>query len=255
LAPIDLRHPKADLKPLIETARRLGAEFIVIDTLSRALAGGEENSSVDMGALVNHLDEIRKGTRAHVMVIHHTGKNLARGARGHSLLRAATDTEIEVAEGRISVTKQRDLDKDYQAAFELETIELKRDAEGDPVTSCTVRLVARNAAPIGQATAAEQNVLDGKIIEASSTETKGTPIGEIARFLQEDRPDLKQDTVRAHLKNMAKKNIVIPFGRGKWVVNRASSDPSIFFEREATNSAPEKCFPKYGNESGNGVFE
>ena len=30
------------------------------------------------------------------MLVHHTGKDTAKGARGHSLLRAATDTEIEV---------------------------------------------------------------------------------------------------------------------------------------------------------------
>lgn len=141
LSPVNLLDPAADLGPLIEllkTVDDLG--LVVLDTLSRVMAGGDENSSVDMGALVRHLDAIRAVTGAHVLVVHHTGKDTAKGARGHSLLRAATDTEIEVTVGCIGVTKQRDLDKEYVTGFDLVPVTLGVDGEGDPVTSCTVSL-------------------------------------------------------------------------------------------------------------------
>ena len=65
--------------------------LIIIDTLSRALSGGNENSPDDMGNLVKHMDKVRHTLKAHLCVIHHSGKDKAKGARGHSLLRAATD--------------------------------------------------------------------------------------------------------------------------------------------------------------------
>ncbi|MBM7851487.1 hypothetical protein JOD31_001712 [Methylopila capsulata] len=143
---VDLLHEDADLRPLIADLRRVApVGLIVIDTFSRAMAGGDENTSTDMGAMVKHLDAIRAATSAHLMVVHHTGKDKAKGARGHTLLRAATDTEIEIDDQRLTVTKQRDLDKSFAAAFSLDVVTLGVDADGDPVTSCTVRWTA--AAP------------------------------------------------------------------------------------------------------------
>lgn len=141
--PVDLLHPKADTKPLIELIGQVEAQLgpvalVVIDTLSRALAGGNENASDDMGALVKNLDRIRVSTGAHLLVVHHSGKDKARGARGHSLLRAATDTEIEVADRVISVTKQRDMDYARPMAFDLKVVELGTNAHGKAITSCVV---------------------------------------------------------------------------------------------------------------------
>jgi len=63
------------------------------------------------------------------MLIHHSGKNAAAGARGWSGVRAAVDTEIEVTDsssGRCAeITKQRDLSsKGIRIGFRLETITL-----------------------------------------------------------------------------------------------------------------------------------
>src|SRR5690606_1496170 len=130
--------------------------LIVVDTLSRALAGGDENASTDMGALVRNVDALRRKVRAHIMLVHHSGKDRAKGARGHSLLRAATDTEIEISKGEIVVTKQRDIDGSFSRGFVLEPVEIGRDAEGDPVTSCTIRLVSKADLPPGEVTPAEE---------------------------------------------------------------------------------------------------
>lgn len=148
---INLLNPDADTDRLIaliqSAAEEIGipVRLIVIDTLSRALAGGNENAPDDMGALVINADRIRQQTSAHLCFIHHSGKDTAKGARGHSLLRAATDTEIEVSrdtDAKISVakaTKQRELDIDGEFAFELHVIELGKNKRGKPVTSCIVK--------------------------------------------------------------------------------------------------------------------
>lgn len=145
--PIDLRTDDAHMKALIEICKDIkNVELIVIDTLSRALSGGDENSSVDMGKLVTTLDTIRQRTAAHLMVIHHSGKDQARGARGHSLLRAATDTELELTETKeLWVRKQRDLDMPKTAfRFRLDSMVLKQDGQGRDVKSAAVRWLGAN---------------------------------------------------------------------------------------------------------------
>jgi len=112
--PIDLRSSDADLKNLLalvsEAEKKTGEKcvWLIVDTLSRAMAGGDENSPVDMGRVVASADRFRAETGAHFTYVHHTGKDAARGARGHSLLRAATDTEIETTASALTLTKQRD---------------------------------------------------------------------------------------------------------------------------------------------------
>jgi hypothetical protein len=143
--PVNLLRADADLRALTDMAaniEKLGTkiELIVVDTLSRALAGGDENSSVDMGGLVRNFDALRSIVGAHLAVVHHTGKDKARGARGHSLLRAATDTEIEIADRTVTPTKQRDMDSNKPLTFRLVPVRLGADPDGEPVTSCVVEM-------------------------------------------------------------------------------------------------------------------
>lgn len=116
--------------------------LIIIDTLARAMAGGDENSGQDMGALIRNVDLIREETDAHVMLIHHSGKDASRGARGHSSLRAAADTEIELTRSGDVVTaeakKQRDLSDLGCFAYKLRSVSLGHDDDGDEVTSAVV---------------------------------------------------------------------------------------------------------------------
>lgn len=119
-----------------------GASLIVVDTLSRAMAGGNENAPDDMSAFVDNIDRLNKLTRAHVLVVHHTGKDAAKGARGHSSLRAATDTEISVTDDAgirtAKISKQRDGVAGETIAFSLKIVEIGTDQDGDPVSSCVV---------------------------------------------------------------------------------------------------------------------
>ena len=113
--------------------------LVVIDTLSRAIAGGEENSSKDMTAFINTVDQIREQSGAAVLVVHHTGKDSGKGSRGHSSLRAAVDTEIEIKDKTLRATKQRDMPLGAAYGFDLISVDLGLDEDGDPVTSCVVK--------------------------------------------------------------------------------------------------------------------
>lgn len=151
--PVNLLHPDGDSKALValiqEVESLAGAPVvkITLDTLSRVISGGDENSPIDMGRLVKHLDAIRAVTAAHLCVIHHTGKDTAKGARGHSLLRAATDTEIEIKAKVMTVTKQRDMDGDVAMGFRLIPTRVGFDAAGREVTSCYVEMLRPGEAP------------------------------------------------------------------------------------------------------------
>ena len=140
------KHLQVLAATVMRAAANMGCpiKLLVIDTLARAMAGGNENASDDMGALVSNADALRKATGAHVMFIHHTGKDAARGARGHSSLRAATDTEIEVSReqgsdfANVRVTKQRDLEGGQEYAFTLKTVVVGVNRRGKDITSCVV---------------------------------------------------------------------------------------------------------------------
>jgi hypothetical protein len=146
--PVDLLDPTADAQRLIALVNEIKRShdedvvLIIIDTLSRAMAGGNENAPEDMGAIVRNADRIRDQTGAHVCWVHHSGKDLTRGARGHSLLRAAVDTEIEVTAGdgvhRARITKQRDGPAGEEFVFKLLPIEVGQSCWESPLTACVV---------------------------------------------------------------------------------------------------------------------
>jgi hypothetical protein len=151
-SPVDLLDSTADLVALIAEIKRAMAEqpdypllLIVIDTLSRVLAGGDENSAKDMGHLVRNIERLRAETQAHLLIVHHTGKDANRGARGHNLLRAAIDTELEVSKSAnlgvstAQVTKQRDAETGAVFAFRLKPVELGHDQRGKVITSCILQ--------------------------------------------------------------------------------------------------------------------
>lgn len=170
--PIDLLNSRTDTKDLIalieDAAARFGREprLIVIDTLSRALAGGDENASTDMGGFIKNVDRIREATKATMCVVHHTGKDAARGARGWSGLRGAIDTEIEIVDSVIKVSKQRDLDPIADLRFKLKTMEIGKDAKGRGVTTCTVEIVTGSEFIKIEPNATEQEMLDAFLVAA-----------------------------------------------------------------------------------------
>ncbi len=112
--------------------------LIVIDTFARALMGGDENSAQDVGAFNNAVEMLIEETGACVMIIHHSGKNKAAGARGSSALLGAIDTEIEVDNHQIISRKQREGENPLPIGFALRQEKIGMDSDGELITSCVV---------------------------------------------------------------------------------------------------------------------
>ena len=71
--------------------------LIVLDTFQTATVGLDEISARDMTVAIEALQGLRRSTGSTVLPVHHAGKNLERGQRGHSSLGASMETEIEVS--------------------------------------------------------------------------------------------------------------------------------------------------------------
>ena len=146
---IDLFDEAGSTDALIEGIKQLPepVTLIVIDTLARCMGAGDENAAADIGLLVQHVDKLRSALGCHVLVVHHTGKNEANGARGSSALRAATDTELECADFVLTVRKQRDTAGGESYAFSKETVTVP-DFNG--YTRETIVLSSADAPPVGK---------------------------------------------------------------------------------------------------------
>lgn len=98
-----------------------------------------------MSVVLNRTTSLSAELDVTVLIVHHTGKDLERGARGSSVLNGGAETMLEMRkkDGVITVraTKQRDLDADWSHSFKLVPVELGEDEDGDPVTSCCIEFV------------------------------------------------------------------------------------------------------------------
>lgn len=125
-----------------EIEERGGAGVIVIDTLNRAAAGADENSSIDMGQIVAGATLLQKATSALVLLVHHPGKDITRSLRGHSSLYAAMDTIIELAlDGELiqwKIAKSKDGEDQIRHAFSLHSVVVGENDNGKVLMSCVV---------------------------------------------------------------------------------------------------------------------
>ena len=114
---------------------RPGAVFI--DTWAQTTPGANENAGEDMGKALGHCKRIHKATGALVVLIHHSGKDQSRGARGWSGLNAASDCTIEVTRNEndrcATIVKMKDGEDGAQFGFKLLTVPLDENT-----SSCVV---------------------------------------------------------------------------------------------------------------------
>jgi hypothetical protein len=117
-------------------------DLIVMDTFAQVMPGADENSGKDVGAALAQCKRINVKTGAMVLLVHHSGKDAGKGARGWSGLRAAADVELEITrkenDRAIKVTKLKDGQDGASMGFKLHTVTLGEDEDGDDITSCIV---------------------------------------------------------------------------------------------------------------------
>ena len=150
---LNLRSSQEDFNALmmavVMLVEQTGMEFslAIVDTLARAFGGGNENSSEDMGAFITAMGKIQEFLNCALMVLHHCGKDAAKGLRGHSSLLGAVDTELELLrfdeqmKGVLTISKQKDGADNDRFGFEMVEVEIKPAGLGlsDPVVSLAVQ--------------------------------------------------------------------------------------------------------------------
>lgn len=89
-------HEVADAVREICERENVHPSLIIVDTVARNM-GGDENSTPDMARFVEHLDALlRTPYKAHVLLVHHSGKSSPGQARGSTVLRGALDQEYMI---------------------------------------------------------------------------------------------------------------------------------------------------------------
>jgi len=115
---------------------------VMVDTMNRAAPSADENSSRDMGLIIEGAKTLQRLINGLVILIAHTGKDAAKGLRGHSSLFAALDGAILV--NRNGDTRSWKLDKSKDGkdgaeySFRLNVVEIGFDEDGDAITSCVI---------------------------------------------------------------------------------------------------------------------
>ena len=150
---LNLRSSAEDFNALmlaiVQLVEQTGIQFClaIVDTLARAFGGGNENSSEDMGAFITAMGKVQEFLNCALMVLHHCGKDAAKGLRGHSSLLGAVDTELELLrfdeqmKGVLTISKQKDGADNERFGFEMVEVEIRPAGLGlsDPVVSLAVQ--------------------------------------------------------------------------------------------------------------------
>lgn len=191
-----------------------GADLIIVDTLAQATPGANENAGEDMGKALGYCKRIHEVTGALVLLIHHSGKDATKGARGWSGLRAACDAELEIVrDGNVRalrLSKNKDGEDGLQWGFALEVVQLGVDEDLDPITSC---VVVEADVPVGGVSdrklGAVEKVVNDVIQEFAQAQTEGIEVGPVIAEAvkrmdppQDGKRDTRKTRVRRALENL-----------------------------------------------------
>jgi archaellum biogenesis ATPase FlaH len=134
-----------DVLDVIESVNEVGeVAVVVIDTLSSATPGANENAAEDMSLVLANCRYINEMTsdNATVLLVHHTGKDQDRGARGSSALIGAADFQIQIVRNgelrSLKVNKLRDGGDSQELGFRLKMIPIGFDEDEAMVESCVI---------------------------------------------------------------------------------------------------------------------
>lgn len=199
-----------DVTELLDQLKALGPlAIVVVDTLARATPGANENSGEDMGLALKHCQRIHRVTGAVVALVHHSGKDATKGARGWSGIRAAADVEIEITRNgnarAAEVTKQRDGEDGARYGFELLPVVYGADAKGNELSSLVVEpkltsTVFEGRRPRG----ANENAVYDALTELGGSAASGAVIAKAITKLVTDpeKEDRRRDNARRALQSL-----------------------------------------------------
>ncbi len=144
--------------------------LLIIDTLARSMRGNE-NATEDMGMVIAVADRLRDLFGTATVLVHHSGKDITKGARGSTSLLGAADTYIRVEAdeggGHVATVEwSRDSQAGARYGFRLQQVDLGIDRDGDMATTCV--LVPSAAAAVKTVKTARRDVALDALREAIS---------------------------------------------------------------------------------------
>ena len=115
-----------------------GVGLIVIDTYAKAIAanGGDEDKARDQNRAAANLTRLHACIDVHVALVGHTGKDERRGARGSNAQEGHVDLMAQIggeAVKEVEVTMANDLPVGPVTQFTIQSFELGRDEDGEPI--------------------------------------------------------------------------------------------------------------------------
>lgn len=139
----DLNDLLADMQGTEPTRGPIG--LVVLDTLACMFGSGDENNPGDMNALMRNVRRLQEETGAHVMLVHHSGKDRNQGMRGSTVLLGACDVAIEVSKNEqgdftAKVVKSRHSEPGNPIKYSLCKQTVGRDDDGGEITASVVAI-------------------------------------------------------------------------------------------------------------------
>jgi RecA-family ATPase len=125
---------------------------IFVDTLAMSHEG-DENSSKDMTIYIRQCQALALTTGAMVILVHHTGKDDARGMRGSSVLYANSDAVFEISadsetgQRTMVVDKLKDGETGATYGFTLNKIIIGYCEDNEEIISCYIQETSINSEP------------------------------------------------------------------------------------------------------------
>ncbi|GGI24129.1 AAA family ATPase [Bradyrhizobium guangdongense] len=171
--PATARH-LADICRQVEEFTTERVVLVIIDTVSRALAGGDENSSKDIGGVITTVARLQELTEAAVLLVHHMPHEVER-MRGHGALLGAVDTTVAVARSgavrTAKVIKSNDGEEGEGIAFTVGSVQISPDG-----TTAAIA-VPQVTTTVGRATKISGNPRERRALQALSEAviTNGRP--------------------------------------------------------------------------------
>ena len=225
-----------DINELVLAIQAAGTgDVVVLDTLSRATPGSDENDSKAMGLIVAASKILQELIGGLVLLIHHTGKDASKGMRGHSSLHAALDCAIEVKRSgdhrEWLVAKSKDGEDGASHPFKLQVVPMGNDSDGDAITSCVIvpnqsaQADAKKIPTLGSNQTIALNALEEPLRESVDFDKDGTPPGRpcldfdhalaIVALLMPVEAKYKKQRAKEAIAGLVNKNVMGM--KGEWI--------------------------------------
>lgn len=201
----DIAHLTSQIKKYLPAT-----DIFILDTFAQATAGADENSAKDMGMALKSAHGILRALDSSYCLVHHSGKNEDKGARGSSNLKPHMDAMFYISREENShkfwVDKMKDGVDNFGFDFTLDTQNTDRkDEDGEAIMSCVVTwgdktsTKKKNGAhkKYGPWETAVLSVIDGFELEGKEVTVESILIEVCATTAQDPQ---KRDQRRSHVK-------------------------------------------------------